>query len=180
MKSVVLFLALSFLFYCCDKPEEESFTAEGMAPIYIDGMNESLIKSVEPIPFGTLGAIVERGSFIYICEIGKGIHVVDNTDPASPKNIRFWEIPGVSIFTLNATRLYADNSLHLWVIDITDIHNIFVIDIEEDVYLDNTTSLVLRRPPLDYTGYFECVNQENGVVINWEMKLLDSPQCNAY
>src|SRR6185369_967987 len=40
------------------------------------------------------GKIYIRGNYIFLNEIDKGIHIIDNSNPSSPRNIAFVNIPG--------------------------------------------------------------------------------------
>src|SRR5687767_6946565 len=52
------------------------------------------IKSNAPKPLKKPGKIYIRGNTIFLNEIDKGIHVIDNSNPSSPVNIAFIDIPG--------------------------------------------------------------------------------------
>ncbi|HHH54255.1 MAG TPA: hypothetical protein ENK91_11395 [Bacteroidetes bacterium] len=169
---VLFFLAA--IFSSCDK---ETVTIEGMAPVYIDPLDFTMIKSIEAQPFEDLGKIVYDGKFIFINEKFKGIHIVDNTDPSNPKNIRFLQIPGNTQFTITNNILYADNSIHLLVIDISNIYDIKVLNYVENVYLTDDSD---DYYPPDYNGYFECVDKKKGIVVGWEKKLIVDPLCFAH
>src|SRR5688500_18833604 len=40
------------------------------------------------------GKIFVKGNYIFLNEVDKGIHVIDNSNPSQPKNISFINIPG--------------------------------------------------------------------------------------
>jgi len=176
IKSVVYILILfTVIFISCDK---EKFTVEGMAPVYISATDFSVVKSMPPQPFDNLGKIVSVGKYIFINEKGKGIHVIDNSNPENPGNIRFFNIPGNLEFTIKDNILYADNSIHLLVIDISNINEIKVLNYIENLYFDDPVRN--PRPEGDYKGYFECVDKSKGINIGWEMKMLEDPMCEAF
>src|SRR3954469_25262354 len=52
------------------------------------------MKGEAPQPLVNTGKIYVRGNYIYLNEIRKGIHVIDNTDPSQPKNLSFIRLPG--------------------------------------------------------------------------------------
>ena len=115
---------------------------------------------------------------MFINEVNRGIHVVDIEVPSNPVTVLFWNIPGNSTFTIEDNTLYADNSRHLIVIDISDFTNIKYVQHVADFYLENDP--VIRRPPEDYNGPFECVNPREGILIDWVMEELTNPLCEAY
>ena len=40
------------------------------------------------------GKLFIKGHYIFLNEVDKGIHVIDNSNPASPRNVSFIDIPG--------------------------------------------------------------------------------------
>jgi hypothetical protein len=157
--------------------EEEDVIVEGMAPVYVSSTDFSMVYSTDTIPFRDLGNIVLSGKYLFINERYEGIHVIDNSDPFKPVKAHFWKIPGNLEFIINGKTLYADNSVHLLVIDITDFSNIKVVNFIKDLYIESP----LREPrPVGYKGMFQCVDKKNGIHIGWEKKLLINPLCEAY
>lgn len=173
----LLFISAVVLFSSCEKLETLPANVMAMKPLYTDGDDASLIKAEDPRPFGTLGAISERGSYLYIIERYKGIHVIDNSDPNNPINIAFWNIPGCVALTLSGDRLYVQNTKNLWVIKVVDVKEIQVIDKEEDVF--STTVGDAVRPPASYRERFECVDPSKGIVVGWERQLIEMPLCKT-
>lgn len=157
--------------------EVEPMIIEGMSPVYISATDFSTVKSENAKEFENLGNIVNVDDFIFLNELNKGIHVIDNSDPSNPINLYFWSIPGNSEFTIEKDILYADNGIHLLVIDIKDFSNIKVLNFIKDLYFDTPPSL---PKPNDYIGYFECVDKAKGIHIDWQMKSLVDPLCKAY
>jgi len=170
----VMSLMLVALFGCVPEPDE-IIEIDGLAPVYIL-KSELVIESAPPRDFGELGKIVVIDSILLINEKYEGIHVVDNSRPGNPKNIAFWHISGNVDFTVTGDLLYADNSLDLYSIDISDIYNIKLITTTENIY--QTPQSEQYYPP-NYAGYFECVDANKGIVIDWIDKFLIDPRCEA-
>lgn len=166
-------ILIAVLVFSCKKAEIER---EGVRPVYLSYDDFSMIKSEPPRDFGELGKIVAVSDFLLINEVRKGIHLIDNRNPTAPQNIRFFSIPGNREFILIANILYADNGKHLILIDITDIEKIEVIDFIEDVYEPNT---VTDWFPENYSGWFECANDQRGIVLRWEEARLMNPKCRT-
>ncbi len=55
------------------------------------------------------GKIYIYGNYIFLNEFDRGIHIFDNTQPASPKNIAFIPIPGNQDMAVTGNTLYADS-----------------------------------------------------------------------
>jgi len=66
------------------------------------------------------GKIYLKGNTIYINEKYKGIHVIDNTDPAKPQKIGFIVVPGCIDMSMKEDILYVDNSVDLVAINLTN------------------------------------------------------------
>ncbi|HVS98684.1 MAG TPA: hypothetical protein VHE54_19460 [Puia sp.] len=65
------------------------------------------------------GQIYIKDNFIYLNDVNKGIHVIDNSDPSHPVQTAFLKIPGNSGIAIRGNILYADMYSDLLSIDIT-------------------------------------------------------------
>lgn len=59
------------------------------------------------------GKIYSKDKFIFINEKYKGIHVIDNSTPASPKQVGFIVAPGCIDLAVKGSTLYLDNAVDL-------------------------------------------------------------------
>ncbi|MEP6793199.1 MAG: hypothetical protein ABJB16_02650 [Saprospiraceae bacterium] len=127
MKSIFQFsflavLAASFFLTGCEQ-DRCTRTEEYIAyePVFkrIDEMRV-------PASFGAARSLESPGKIFYykgyllINEMNKGIHVIDNSNPQSPVNIGFIDLPGTLDMAVNNDILYADNYLDLVGIDISN------------------------------------------------------------
>lgn len=101
------------------------------------------------------GKIYIRGNYIFLNEIDKGVHVIDNSNPSAPKNIAFIDIPGSVDIAVKGNILYADMYADLVVIDITDPKNIKQKKILDGVF-----------PERIWSGGFVAVDK-NAIVVDW-------------
>lgn len=170
--SVLVLLGCIVLMSSCRK-EFDIIETMGMAPVYIN-KSDLIVESQPPREFGELGHIVVIGDILLINELYTGIHVVDNSDQGNPVNIAFWAITGNLEFTVTGDLLYADNSLDLYTIDISNIFEIELVSTQENIYSVPESQQFFPR---NHRGYFECVNPELGIVIDWEEKFLVDPKC---
>lgn len=92
------------------------------------------IKSNTPRLVENPGKINTLGNYIFLNEIDKGIHVIDNSLPSQPKNIAFIEIPGNMDIAVKGNTLYADLYTDLVAIDITDPANVKLAKVIESVF----------------------------------------------
>ena len=57
------------------------------------------------------GKIYYKDQVIYLNEKYKGIHIIDNSNPESPKNIGFINLPGCIDIAIKNNSLFADNAV---------------------------------------------------------------------
>ena len=69
------------------------------------------------------GKMYYFNDMLFINEQGKGIHIYDNTDPANPSYVTYYNIPGNFDIAIKNGLLMADNVIDLITIDISDIMN---------------------------------------------------------
>ncbi len=80
------------------------------------------------------GKIYIYGNYIFLNEIDEGIHIYDNTQPTSPKNIAFVPIPGNQDIAVRNNILFADSYSDLVTFDINDPKNVFAIKFAENAF----------------------------------------------
>lgn len=92
------------------------------------------IKSAAPQPLQQTGKLFVHGNYIFINELNKGVHIIDNANPLSPKNISFIALPGNIDLAVKNNTLYADLYTDLVTIDITDPANAVVKKVSTKVF----------------------------------------------
>ncbi len=115
------------------------------------------IKSNEPRPVIRPGKIFIRDHYIFLNEIDKGIHVIDNANPSSPINKYFIPIPGNVDIAVVGNTLYADLYRDLITIDISNLNTIQVTKVIEKVF-----------PQREYTNSFR--PDSSMVIVDWIQK----------
>ena len=80
------------------------------------------------------GKMFVLGNYIFLNEVDKGIHIIDNSNPSSPVNKYFVNIPGNIDLAVHGNTLYADLYSDMVTIDITDPAAISVKKIIEDAF----------------------------------------------
>jgi hypothetical protein len=94
------------------------------------------IKSNSPTLLQNPGKIYIRGKYIFLNEVDKGIHIIDNSNPAQPHNVAFIDIPGNVDLAVKENTLYADLYTDLVAIDISNPLSVQVKSIVENVFPD--------------------------------------------
>ena len=161
---LAVILSLVLFSYSCDKSTEK-FTYVANVPIYMDydEFRATAITFEAPMPLENTGKIYFKGGKIYVNELFKGIHVIDNSDPTAPNNIGFISIPGNVDIAIKGNILYVDSYIDLLAIDISNINNPQVTTRLENVFEPSL-------PPSDETFPVAPLDHDQGVVIDWKIE----------
>ena len=133
-----------------------------------------------PKDYAEAGKIVTYQNYIFINKPNEGIHVVDNSNPATPVNLHFINIPGSLDLTIFDDHLYSDMFSALVVFDISDVTLPDLIEdftVEEVFYYNPYRTLDnVSRPEVgyDYTQY-ESIDDSRGIVTGWEVEIRQEP-----
>jgi len=130
-------VATLFLQSCVKDTCEQMTTWVRQTPVYktqaeIDAVQ---VSNEEARPLKKPGKIYFYNDFIFINEIREGVHVIDNTDPTSPQNIGFINIEGNADIAIKDGRLYADSYTTLFILDVSDINNVGVIERQSETFM---------------------------------------------
>ncbi len=176
-KSLHLFTYVFLLFMsaCIYVGEKTDTPAEviGLAPIY-GSTNWKAIQSLPPQKIVSLGKMYYKNGFIFAGEVGRGIHIIDNRNPSTPKRIKFLKIDGNTDIAIKGDFLYANNVQDLVVLDISDLDKVQLMKRLDNIFPQLDASGLF---PENYFGYFECVDTKHGAVIGWEEITLKNPKC---
>ena len=167
----LLYFSVIILLYGCN-PQDEKVVNEkvmGYRPIYTDYASIRKVEVQASRALKKPGKIYIKDKYLYINEIGEGIHIFDNSDKTHPKPVSFIAIPVNKDISIKNNILYADNADELIAIDITDPKSIKVLKRIEKAF-----------PYPSYpneSGRFECVDPSKGYVKSWEYVGLVNPKC---
>jgi len=92
------------------------------------------IKNNSPREIQKPGKIYVRGSYIFLNEIDRGIHIIDNSNKSAPRNIAFIDIPGNLDIAVKGNILYADFYTDMVAIDITNPQQTIVKKFTENIF----------------------------------------------
>lgn len=113
-------LLFCFIFQGCVK-DKVMMTYTIWTPVYKDKAEVyANIKSNTPAAVKQPGKLFLYGNYIFLNEVDKGVHIIDNSNPASPLVKAFINIPGNVDIAVKGNTLYADLYSDLVVVDITD------------------------------------------------------------
>lgn len=125
-----LLLAIVSLFILCSFSTDVAYYGDySNTPVLMKRTDfEAAIGTIEAQELDKTSRISLLGDCIYIVELYKGIHVIDNTDPSNPKISKFINIPGCVDMTIKDNILYARSAEDLVAINIIDIDNVVEIN----------------------------------------------------
>ena len=144
---------------------------EGYRPVYTSS-DGGEIKFVASRTVQNPGKIYVYGQYLLVNEINQGIHVYDNLEPENPTSLGFIQLVGNSDMAIKNDVLYADHMGNIVALNIQDFNN-----------LTKQASLPLQNwnygapPPSGF--FFECVDTEKGLVVNWKKTEIKNPSCYA-
>lgn len=175
---ILFFLSSTLLFFTsCEDTTIREY--KGNAPVYMTYAELRTPVSVQTEkPLVNPGKIYFKDNFIFIIEELKGIHVYDNTNPASPVYKTFIDLPGAMDMAISGNILYADNFVDLIVLDLEDLNNIHEENRLKDI-------LPYTLPPTGNDLPKGYVDKEKGLVVGWKVttikeRVYDNPVYPVY
>lgn len=167
-KSALLILSfLTFTFFSCENNdnEEDGEFAEFLVarPIVMSRADfANSVDIVDPLPIDESGKIYAYQNYIFVNDKYKGVHVIDNSNPASPQKIAFIKIAGNVDISIKDDFLYADSISDLVVLDISDVQNISIVNRLEGVLRDNVVW------PAAEIFEWEDIDSSSEILVGWE------------
>lgn len=157
-------LMLSVVMWGC--VDRDEYTFEVYKPVYksFDEFRGSF-KSGPGREIQQAGKIYFKDDFIFVNEVNKGIHVINNADPSNPQRVAFYEIEGNVDIAIRGNILFADSYIDLVSIDISDINN--PVEVSR---LENAFPEVL--PPNELSLPIYELDRSKGVVVGWKIESL--------
>ncbi len=172
-KSIFYIILISMLAgTSCRDQFTEIFT--GNSPVYMS--YEDLRQAITqggPADLVNPGKIYFKDDYIFIVEEMKGIHVINNSNPANPVNTAFINIPGNVDIAVKDNILYADSYVDIVALDISNLSNVKEVDRVTDV-------LPYSIPAYDTKYPLAKIEETEGVVVDWEIKKVKQALENNY
>ena len=95
--------------------------------------NSIQVKAAQPT--NSDGKIYVYNDLLFYIAQNSGIHIFNNQNPENPQNIIFIQLEGVHDISVKNDILYADNFMDLVVFDISNVSDIQLVNVEEDMLL---------------------------------------------
>jgi hypothetical protein len=152
---LTIFSILVLLSGCSDKCEETRNLVY-YQPVYSTSAQIKAAVSLQgPVEMSQIGKIYFKDGYLFINEIGEGIHIIDNRLPTNPKKLSFLKIPGNYDLAISGNTLYADSYVDLVAFDISNLSAIKEVNRIERLFNNHMTM-----------GYL--VSSEVGVLTDWQ------------
>lgn len=126
MKKLMSLFCVSLICLFCgcndDMKVKETITYTVNKPVLMsaDVFRSSVKVTTQPEEITQKGKICFYEGYLYISEPGKGIHIIDNRNPASPASVGFIELIGNADVAIRNNILYADSYIDLVGFDISN------------------------------------------------------------
>lgn len=160
--SVSLFVLGFILSSCLKDKVTQTYTVN--LPIY-KSVEEirSEIKFEDKASIENPGRIVFYNNFIFINEVNKGVHIIDNSNPASPMVDAFLNVPGNRDIAVKDNVLYLDCYADLMAIDLVNFKSLADISFVSNVF---------EYPLPEYNAALPIYNVDysQGVVVGFEQQ----------
>ena len=116
----LLTLFSAFILQSCLK-DKMLYTYTIARPVYEEkSVVYANIRSNAPQQVDHPGKIFLYGNYLFLSEVDKGVHIIDNSNPANPVRKAFINIPGNLDIAVKGNTLYADLYTDMVVVDISD------------------------------------------------------------
>ena len=172
IKGSFYFLLLLNLTSSCNEfiPSFDVTKTLGYSPIYESSQAEVSIEA--PLPYTNPGKIYQYASYILIEDIGRGFHIIDNTNSSLPIKVGFFQIPLNNNIAISNGVVYANSGTDLLALDIQSDGTIALSKLE-NVFDYNEDKVY----PPESGYYFECTDETKGKIIGWKLETIYNPQC---
>ncbi|HSP12406.1 MAG TPA: hypothetical protein VLO29_07745 [Salegentibacter sp.] len=131
----LLLMALMTLFTSCEKETETGNMELVAVPVTMSVADFRTSVSIqEPKEIEQAGKIYAYKDYVFINDVNRGVHIIDNSNPENPQKIKYLKIPQNTDVAIKEDMLFANSGMDLVVFDISDINNIRQQERVEDVF----------------------------------------------
>ncbi|MBC5644419.1 hypothetical protein H8S77_16195 [Parabacteroides sp. BX2] len=173
MKKLMSLFCVSLICLLCgcndDMKVRETITLTMNEPVFMpaDVFRSSVKVKTQPEEITQQGKICFYEGYLYVSEPGRGIHIIDNRNPSSPRATGFIELIGNADIAIRNNMLYADSYVDLIWFDIANPALPVLKDRLENVF---ETLPPVEEGEIDYQMCFSEEAKTKGVVVGWTKK----------
>lgn len=170
MKKLLFFLLTAGLMglVACEDNISETVTYKINEPVYMDKSDfRSSVKVKSEVHALTgYGKISYYNGYLYMSEPGKGIHIINNQDPAHPEVVGYIELLGNADLSVRNNLLYADSYIDLVWFDISNPAQPQLAGRLENVFPE-ALPIIENGLGIDYMSFYG-EGHENEVIVGWK------------
>ena len=135
LSKTLLMVALATAFVSCKDNCVQTVTYRGTESVRVT-LNElrTGIKTLTAQDLENPGKIYVKDNYLFINEVKKGIHIIDNTNPSLPKAISFIQILGNVDIAVKGNILYADSYTDFVALDISNPNAVKEVSRTKEVF----------------------------------------------
>ena len=174
MKTLALPLVIVFVLSSCynDNSDPANRLTQAWVPTYaaVADIQQISIQAVKATQ--QPGKIYAYGNYLFQNDVQQGFHIINNTDRKHPAKQAFLKVPYSTEIAIRGNFLYTNNLNDLVVIDISNPQSPKVVKRIEKVF----PAVDQKFPPYSYAN-FECPDPAKGVIVKWEMKMIQGAAC---
>lgn len=159
--SPLVFLLVALFISSCKDTKIQTLTWTEFEPVYmteqefIDAVKMDTSRDLE-----NPGKIYFSNGYLFVNELNKGIHFIDNSNPSSPVNIGFLNIPATRDIAVKGNFLYADSNTDLLVFNIENIENPVLVNRKKGIFM---------TLPFIYLSFpYQAADPTKGIVVDWK------------
>jgi len=140
-------------------------------PIYLSYSDlRKPVAAAAPEALSQSGKIYVYGNLILFNELNRGIHVIDNANPAAPINLLFLPVPGNIDIAVKDNILYADSYIDLVAIDISDPGNSHEVNRVESVFPYDPYQIIIGQNDQNTMRFCYGYDETQGVVVGYQLR----------
>jgi hypothetical protein len=147
----------------------------GSRPIYATETTAKLIAYIpKKQPLQQAGNIYAFRNYIFQIDVGRGIHIIDNSVPAKADRIGFITMNGCEQISIKGNYLYTNSYADLVTLDMADPMNLKVVSRIPGAFPEFAFNYPLIQPV--ESGYYTCPRTDS-IVVGW---VKDSINASCY
>ena len=153
----------------CESNVSEMVTYKINEPVFMatSTFRNSVKVTSVPQQITSIGKMCFYNNYLYISEPEKGIHIINNTDPANPQQAGFIELLGNADIAIRNGLLYADSYIDLVWFDVSNPAQP-VLKGRLDSIFPTAIPMTQNQYGIDYAKSYPSSNQ--GIIIGWVVK----------
>jgi hypothetical protein len=151
----------------------------GYKPVFSTDTSLLRVMADTARPVKWAGKIYAMNHLILQNELGEGIHVFDNANPAAIRNMGFIRLKGNSEMSIKGSFLYANSFTDLVIVDISNWRYPKEVRRLKNAFQQggSVSGSYMFIPPPERNVYYECTGFGTGIQTGWEKDSILENNC---